>query len=121
MSNDLIRRSDVLDYLGRQIRDWEAVGCTASISMNAGIATLKEIREVVAEIPAVRPGAIAEAMVVENPEWQLYTEYRGDKPYAYRYGPEWVAMELYMEGGYKTPEEAKLRWLEWWEKYGKEV
>lgn len=51
----------------------------------------------------------------EHPEWQLYTEYRGDKPHAYRYGPEWVAMQLYIEGGYKTPEEAKLRWLEYWE------
>ena len=47
--------------------------------------------------------------------WQLYTEYRGDKPVAYRYGPDWVAMELYCAGGYATPEEAKLRWLEYWE------
>lgn len=51
--------------------------------------------------------------------WQLYTEYRGDTPVAYRYGPSWVAMELYCEGGFKTPEEAKLRWLEWWEAHGK--
>ena len=48
--------------------------------------------------------------------WQLYTEYRGGEPIAYRYGPDWVAMQLYMEGGYRTPEEAKLRWLEYWER-----
>lgn len=55
----------------------------------------------------------------EEAGWQLYTEYRGDKPVAYRYGPSWVAQELLMEGGFKTPEEAKLRWLEWWEAHGK--
>jgi len=53
--------------------------------------------------------------IVENPGWQLYTETRNGEPVAYRYGPEWVAMELMMEGGYRTPEEAKLRWLEYWE------
>lgn len=53
--------------------------------------------------------------------WQLYTEYRNGEPAGYRYGPDWVAMELYVEGGFKTPEEAKLRWLEWWEAHGKEV
>ena len=36
----------------------------------------------------------------------LYIEYRGDTPVAYRYGEEWEAMRLLMEGGYKTPEEA---------------
>lgn len=48
--------------------------------------------------------------------WQMYTEYRGGEPVAYRYGPEWVAMQLYMEGGFKTPEEAKAAWLREWEK-----
>ena len=47
-------------------------------------------------------------------ELKMYTYYIGDKPMAYRYGPPWVAQQLLMEGGYKTPEEAK----EAWEKYG---
>lgn len=37
---------------------------------------------------------------------QMYVEHRGDKPVAYRYGEEWVAMQLFMEGGYPTEEEA---------------
>lgn len=41
---------------------------------------------------------------------ELYTEYRNGKPVAYRYGDEWVAMQLYVEGGYPTPEEAKEAW-----------
>lgn len=49
-------------------------------------------------------------------EWQLYTEYCGDEPVAYRYGPAWVAMQLYVEGGYPTPEEAKVAWLREWER-----
>lgn len=55
----------------------------------------------------------------EQEGWQLYTKYRGDTPVAYRYGPSWVATALFVDGGYKTPEEAKLRWLEWWEAHGK--
>ena len=57
----------------------------------------------------------ARICVDDSRKWQLYIEYRDGTPHAYRYGPEWVAMQLYMEGGYKTPEEAKLRWLEYWE------
>lgn len=41
---------------------------------------------------------------------QLYTKYRDGVPVAYRYGDEWVAMQLYMEGGYPTPEEAIKAW-----------
>lgn len=41
---------------------------------------------------------------------QMYTKYRGDVPVAYRYGPSWVAMQLHMEGGYSTPEEAMAAW-----------
>lgn len=41
---------------------------------------------------------------------QLYTEYRNGEPYTYRYGEEWVAMQLAMEGGYQTPEEAIAAW-----------
>lgn len=37
---------------------------------------------------------------------ELYVEHRDGTPVAYRYGEEWEAMRLYVEGGYKTPEEA---------------
>ncbi len=45
--------------------------------------------------------------------FSLYVEYCGDKPIAYRYGEPWVAQQLLMEGGYKTPEEAKEKWFEY--------
>ena len=48
----------------------------------------------------------------DDGECHMYVEYRGDKPVAYRYGPSWVAWELYMEGGYPTPEEALEAWEE---------
>lgn len=37
---------------------------------------------------------------------ELYVKYRGNEPVAYRYGEEWEATRLLMEGGYKTAEEA---------------
>lgn len=43
-------------------------------------------------------------------ELKMYVEKRDGKPVAYLYGPSWKAMELYMEGGYPTPEEAKAAW-----------
>ena len=43
-------------------------------------------------------------------ELKLYVEYRDGTPVSYLYGPPWKAMELYMEGGYPTPEEAKAAW-----------
>ena len=43
-------------------------------------------------------------------ECKMYILYRDDTPIAYRYGEEWVAMQLAMEGGYDTPEEAKEAW-----------
>ncbi len=43
-------------------------------------------------------------------ELKMYVEYRDGKPHGYLYGPPWKAMELYMEGGFKTPEEAKAAW-----------
>ena len=62
------------------------------------------------------PGDLSDEPTVSVAQnWQLYTEYRGDKPVAYRYGEPWVAMQLAMEGGYKTPEKAKLAWLEYLE------
>lgn len=41
---------------------------------------------------------------------EMYTAYRYGKPVAYRYGPSWVAMQLFMDGGYPTPEEALEAW-----------
>ena len=43
-------------------------------------------------------------------ELKMYVEYRDGQPCGYLYGPRWKAMELYMEGGYPTPEEAKEAW-----------
>ena len=107
MSNDFISRSELLCFLNGKL--------DACLVDSPEASTVVSIMEFVEGLPPVRPGAVAEAMIVENPDWELYTEYRGDKPVAYRYGPEWVGMQLYVEGGYKTPEEAKLRWLEYWE------
>lgn len=41
---------------------------------------------------------------------QMYVKYRDDTPVAYRYGEEWVAQQLLMEGGYPTEEEAIAAW-----------
>lgn len=41
---------------------------------------------------------------------KLYTLYHGDTPVAYRYGEPWVSMELLMEGGFDTEEEAREHW-----------
>ena len=43
-------------------------------------------------------------------ELKMYVEYRDGKPHGYLYGPSWKQMELYMEGGYPTPEEAIAAW-----------
>ena len=40
----------------------------------------------------------------------MYIKYRDNKPYAYMYGDETVAMALYYGDGYKTPEEALEAW-----------
>ena len=47
---------------------------------------------------------------VNNSAIQLYVKYRGYKPYAYMYGDESAATELYYGDGYKTPEEAVEAW-----------
>lgn len=44
-------------------------------------------------------------------ELKMYVEYRDGKPHGYLYGPEWKQMELYMEGGYDTPEKAIEAWF----------
>ncbi|CAK7012881.1 MAG: hypothetical protein DELT_03229 [Desulfovibrio sp.] len=41
-------------------------------------------------------------------EAAIYCE---EKPYAYRYGEEWEAMALMIDGGHKTPQEAFEAWL----------
>lgn len=41
---------------------------------------------------------------------EIYIEYRDGKPVAYRYGEEWAAMQLLVEGGYPTEEEAIAAW-----------
>lgn len=46
-------------------------------------------------------------------EFQMYVEYRDDKPVGYRYGEPWVAQQLAMEGGYSSPELAELMWSEY--------
>ena len=43
-------------------------------------------------------------------EEHMYIEYRDGKPHAYRYGEEWVVMELLLEGGYPTEREAREAW-----------
>lgn len=51
----------------------------------------------------------------DEEEWQLYTKMHGDVAVEYQYGPSWKAWQLLVDGGYKTPEEAKLAWLREWE------
>lgn len=43
-------------------------------------------------------------------ELKMYVEYRDGKPHGHLYGPSWKQWELLMEGGFKTPEEAKAAW-----------
>ena len=50
--------------------------------------------------------------VPEDEECRMYVDYRDGVAVGYRYGPEWVGMQLYMEGGFKTPEEARKAWEE---------
>ena len=41
---------------------------------------------------------------------QMYIKLRNDIPVAYRYGDEWVAAQLWIDGGYPTEEEAIAAW-----------
>ena len=43
-------------------------------------------------------------------ELKMYIKYVDGKPYQYRYGESWRAMQLHVDGGYPTPEEAKAAW-----------
>jgi hypothetical protein len=51
-------------------------------------------------------------------EESLYVEYRDGKPVAYRYGEPWVSMQLLVEGGFATEEEAREEWAKYkeWKK-----
>ena len=51
-----------------------------------------------------------EVQEYEAEELKMYVEYRDGEPHSYLYGPSWKAMELMIDGGYKTPEEAKAAW-----------
>lgn len=95
MNDDLICRSDVLDFLNLRIM--------ALSSDDLESAVLQGVREVVKGLPG---------RLLPEEQLKLFTKTWDDGRVEYRYGPEWVAMQLYMEGGYATPEEAKLRWLE---------
>lgn len=46
----------------------------------------------------------------EDTGLQMYVEYRNGVATKYRYGEPWRAMQLYVDGGYDTPEEAIAAW-----------
>ena len=124
MRDDLIRRSTVLGFLDNALRmSTDEKETEILMGVRAGIVGIATTAKMVDEKPKPREDLDAlkgleklKVLGVENPDWELYTEYIGDEPYRYRYGPEWVAMQLMMEGGYPTPEEAKLAWLREWER-----
>ncbi len=99
--DDLIRRSDVLMLLDHLIR--ECVGMNKNVDnvlLDAEIATIKDVVEKVVALPVVKT----------EEECHLYEKRMGDRR-EYRYGPDWVASQLWIEGGFPTPEEAKAAWL----------
>lgn len=53
IDEDMIRRSDVLKWLDGRIKAIEDIGCTTSIALNAELATLRDVRDAVAEMPAI--------------------------------------------------------------------
>lgn len=52
----------------------------------------------------------AEKVLYPEEQLKLFTKRWDDGRVEYRYGPEWVMMQLFMEGGYATPEEARKAW-----------
>lgn len=46
----------------------------------------------------------------EEDGYKMYVKYRGDCPVAFRYGEEWEATALFVDGGYPTSEEALAAW-----------
>ena len=71
---------------------------------------LKESKRRLAEVDDLLQEIINNICEEEKLSPSLYISYRGDTPVAYRYGEPWRAMQLAMEGGYPTPEEAKEAW-----------
>ncbi len=53
---------------------------------------------------------MSEYMVMPVEQMKLFTKVCSDGRKEYRYGPECVAQQLLMEGGYATPEEAVAEW-----------
>lgn len=96
MSDDLIRRSDVL----AEIKNIAPIGCK-SVGSDAYL-----IMRMVEDLAAVEP---EEPLIPVVQEKMFTKEYPSGRK-EYRYGPEWVAMQLFMEGGYDTPEEARRAW-----------
>ena len=43
-------------------------------------------------------------------ELKMYIKYVDGNPYQYRYGESWRAMQLHVDGGFETPEEAIAAW-----------
>lgn len=94
MGDDLIRRGDVLALL-------EKLGLGAADEWGMGYDRA---------LDDVRDGCIAIPSVTERKDWHLYEKRMGNRR-EYRYGPEWQATALWVDGGYPTPEEAKIAWL----------
>lgn len=119
MNDELIRRSTVLRMLDNALRtSTDEKETEILMGVRAGVMGIMGFQTFRDKKAKPRPIDIdgLEELEAEHPDWKLYTEYIGDEPYRYRYGPEWVAMQLMMEGGYPTPEEAKLAWLREWER-----
>ena len=83
MTDDLIRRSDVLRYAREYGSEFN----------------LEELEDLVNRIPSPL-----------DADWRLY-EKKSDDRSEYRYGPKWQMTALLVDGGYPTPEEAKAAWL----------
>jgi len=49
-------------------------------------------------------------VIFPEQQLKLFVKRCEDGHEEYRYGPEWVAAQLWLEGGYATPEEAKAAW-----------
>jgi hypothetical protein len=50
-------------------------------------------------------------LLIPEMQFKMFVKEFGDGRRKYIYGPEWKAAELLVDGGYDTPEEAKLAWM----------
>jgi len=57
-------------------------------------------------------GTQSDDVIVPEEQLKMFTKEWSNGRKEYRYGPEWVAQMLLMEGGYPTPEEARRAWEE---------